>query len=186
LRRPTIAKFLDKQPVLTGNKVRLRPRELGDAVDEYKWRTDDELCTLDATIPLTFSYEEFFERYSLELEYPGLTCNYAIETLNGIHIGDCSIFNVSYFSDTAEVGIMIGNRKFWDRGYGSDALMTLLHFTFETSDLNKVMLRTLERNVRAQKCFEKCGFEQCGSLVKGEHSFVLMEVGRKNFSKPAQ
>ena len=39
LRRSTIFEFLNRQPVLTGKKVRLRPRKLEDAANEYRWRT---------------------------------------------------------------------------------------------------------------------------------------------------
>lgn len=186
MRRPTLFKFLDEQRALKGKKTNLRPRNMGDAADEYKWRTDIELCRLDATIPLTYTYEEFLERYSLELEYPGLTCNYAIETFDGIHIGDCSLFNISYFSDTAEVGILIGDRKYWGAGYGSDALTAFLDYMFEAPDLKRIMLRTLSDNTRARKCFEKCGFRFCGSQLKEQYSFILMEVERRYLSKPAQ
>ena len=179
MRRPTIFEFLNKQPALSGKKVRLRPRGPEDAADEYRWRTDDELCRLDATVPLAYTFKEFLERYSLELEYPGLTCNLAIDTLDGMHIGDCSLFNISHFNDSAEVGIMIGDKKYWGQGYGADALLTFLSYIFQAPGVNKVLLRTLECNARAQKCFEKCGFKPCGSLIRGEHRFVLMEVERQ-------
>jgi RimJ/RimL family protein N-acetyltransferase len=178
LRRSTIFQFLNRQPVLTGGKVRLRPRRLEDAADQYRWRCDEVLCNLDASIPTGFSFAEFLDRYSVELEYPGLTSTLAIDTLDGKHIGECSLFNFDFLSNTAELGVLIGEKDFWGRGYGTDAVNLLLLDIFATSDLNRLFLRTLDWNIRAQKCFEKCGFTATGSVTSGDYRFTVMEIVR--------
>jgi len=161
---------------LAGRIVRLRSRRLEDAADEYRWRTDEEMCRLDATTPIDLTYPEFMERHFVELEYPGLTYTLAIDALDGRHIGNCSMFNFDILNNSAETGILIGEKAYWDRGYGSDALNTFLQHVFDTSSIQRVMLRTLDWNQRAQKCFEKCGFRPSGSLAKGEYNFILMEI----------
>ena len=179
MRRSNIFQFLNRQLILTGGKVRLRPRRLEDAADQYRWRRDEELCSLDASIPTSFSFAEFLDRYSVELEYPGLTCTLAIDTLDGKHIGECSLFNFDVLSNTAELGVLIGEKDFWGRGYGTDALNILLNDIFATSDLNRLLLRTLDWNIRAQKCFEKCGFTASGRVVSGDYHFIVMEIVRQ-------
>jgi RimJ/RimL family protein N-acetyltransferase len=178
VRRSTIFEFLDRRPVLAGDEVSLRPRTLDDCADEYAWRTDGELCRLDASTPLPMTLDEFRNRYSAELEFPGLTYTLAIDTRQSIHIGVVSLFNLDFMQGSAEVGIMIGEKATWDRGYGTDALKSLLDFAFEVSSLNSVSLRTLDWNLRAQRCFEKCGFSRYGALRRGEYSFVLMRTRR--------
>ena len=178
MRRSTIFQFLNRQLTLTGRKVRLRPRRLEDAADQYRWRCDEDLCRLDASIPTSFTFAEFFDRYSVELEYPGLTCTMAIDTLDGKHIGECSLFNFDFLSNTAEFGILVGEKDFWGRGHGTDAVNVLLQNIFATSDLSKLLLRTLAWNVRAQKCFEKCGFVAGGSVISGDYHFIVMEKAR--------
>jgi len=162
--------------VLTGNKVRLRPRRLDDAAAEYKWRRDEELCLLDASEPLTLGYNEFLERYSVELEFPGLTYTLAVDTLDGDHIGSCSLFNFDLTGNSAETGIVIGEKPYWERGYGEDAINTFMLDIFQTSGLQRLILRTLDWNARARACFEKCGFVSRGSMVRGEHRFIIMQV----------
>jgi len=179
LPRSTIFQFLNRQSVLTGSKVRLRPRRLEDAADQYRWRCDEDLCSLDASIPTSFSFAEFLDRYSVELEYPGLTCTPAIDTLDDQHIGECSLFNFDFLSNTAELGVLIGEKDFWGRGYGTDAINILLQDIFTTSDLNKLFLRTLDWNIRARKCFEKCGFTAIGSVTSGDYRFTVMEIVRR-------
>lgn len=180
MRRSPIFEFLNKQPVLTGRQVRLRPRKLEDGADEYRWRTDEELCRLDAAIPLDFSFADFLDRYSIELEFPGLTYTLAIDTLDGMHIGQCSLFNLDFLNGSIEIGIMIGEKALWGRGYGTDSVETFKSHIFETSDVDIIVLRTLDWNQRARRCFQKCGFTPCGNLTKGEHNFVLMDIRRSS------
>ena len=186
MRRSTVFQFLNRQLTLTGRKVKLRPRRLEDADDQYRWRRDEEICRLDASIPTSFAFAEFLDRYSVELEYPGLTCTLAIDTLDGKHIGECSLFNFDFLSNTAEFGILIGEQDFWGRGYGTDAVSVLLHDVFATSDLNSLLLRTLGWNTRAQKCFEKCGFTASGSVVSGDYHFIVMEMVRRKATENIQ
>jgi len=140
---------------------------------------DEELCHLDATELLTCSYEEFYLRYSAELEFPGLTHTLAIDTLDCIHIGTCSLFNFNLAGNSAEIGIMLGEKMYWGRGYGEDALNTFMLDIFEVSGLQSLILRTLDWNVRARTCFEKCGFVPRGDIVRGEQRFIIMQAMRK-------
>ncbi len=186
MRRSTIFEFLNRQPELIGEKVRLRPRRLEDAADEFRWRMDEELCKLDAAIPITLSYSEFRDRYALELEYPGLTYTLAIDTLDGGHVGNCSLFNFDFLNSVGEIGILIGEKAYWERGYGPDAVKTFISYIFETSEINRVILRTLNWNSRAQRCFEKCGFQPFGNLSRGEYNFILMDIKRQGLLTEAQ
>ena len=76
---------------------------------------------------------------------------------------------------------MIGDRDYWDKGYGEDTVATLVDYIFRETGLKRVYLKTLESNSRAQKCFQKCGFVWCGRLLNDEFNFVLMETFRKQW-----
>jgi RimJ/RimL family protein N-acetyltransferase len=176
LRRPIVFGSLSKLPTLTGSKVRLRPKRLQDAANDYGWRRDAELCRLDAAIPILCSFEEFLENYVEELHHPSLSYRFAIETLDGKHIGNCSYFNIE--ETESEMGIMIGDRAYWNQGYGADAILTSLNHIFSQTKLKRIHLKTLTWNFRAQKCFQKCSFVPCGQLIRGDHTFIIMEIRR--------
>ena len=176
MRKPSFFAILTKPPLLTGNKVKLRPKRLQDAATDYNWRQDVELCRLDAAPPLMCSFEEFLENYSDDLRRLNRSYRFAIETKDGKHIGNCSYFNLDETKQEAEMGIMIGDRAYWNMGYGSDTILTSLDYFFLRTNLKRVHLRTLIWNIRAQKCFQKCGFVPCGQMVLGEHNFMLMEI----------
>jgi RimJ/RimL family protein N-acetyltransferase len=176
LRRPSISNALNRPPILTGTKVKLRPKRLRDAATDYSWRQDTELCRLDAATPILCTFEEYLRDYAEELQRPSQGYRFAIETLDGKHIGNCSYFNLDETKMGAEVGIMIGDRAYWNHGYGADAILTSLNYIFSQTNLKRIYLKTLNWNVRAQKCFRKCGFIPCGQLICGDHAFIIMEI----------
>lgn len=78
---------------------------------------------------------------------------------------------------------MIGDRDYWDRGYGADTVANLLDYVFRKTKLNRLYLKTLVANKRAQKCFAKCSFTPYGRLQKDGYSFILMELHREDWEK---
>jgi ribosomal-protein-alanine N-acetyltransferase len=185
LRGPSIFSTSAGPPLLVGSKAKLRPKRLRDAVNDYSWRRDVELCRLDAATPILCSFEEFLESYIEELYRTGRSYRFAIETLEGRHIGNFSYFNIDETKMEAEMGIMIGDRAYWNLGYGSDVILTSLDHVFSQTKLKRIYLKTLNWNVKAQKCFQKCGFTVCGQLTRGDHYFILMEIHRPAKLKPS-
>jgi RimJ/RimL family protein N-acetyltransferase len=169
---------LTNPPILTGSKVRLRPKSLQDAINDYSWRKDSELCRLDATQTISSSFEEFMKYYAEKPAYPSRACQFAVETFDGKHIGNCSYFNIDEIRLEAELGIMIGDRAYWNQGYGADVIKTSVNHFFWEIGLKRIHLKTLDWNIRAHKCFEKCGFTACGHLSRAEFSFKIMEIHR--------
>tara|TARA_Y100000815_G_C13014241_1_gene376747 strand:+ start:182 stop:505 length:324 start_codon:yes stop_codon:yes gene_type:complete len=76
----------------------------------------------------------------------------------------------------AELGIMIGDKGYWGKGYGTDIVKTLLTHLFLDIALDRVYLHTLAWNYRAQASFEKAGFKKVRSVRRGGQEFLLMEV----------
>ncbi len=166
--------------MIIGSQIILREKRLADARDDYAWATDPELAQLDAVPVLTTTFSQYLSDYADELRNPHPTSRrFAIDTLDSKHIGNCSYYNISETKGKAELGIMIGNRDYWDKGYGTDAVTTLANYIFCQTNLKRIYLKTLESNTRAQKCFQKYGFTRYGHLVKDGFSLVLMEIHRK-------
>lgn len=170
--------------MITGSKIRLRNKKIDDARDDYTWQTDAELARLDAAPRLTIAFPIYLIDYADELCYPSSArYQFAIETLDGKHIGNCSCYNIDETMSEAELGIMIGDRDYWDKGYGSDAVSTLVNYIFQHTNLQRIYLKTLNHNKRAQECFKKCLFTPYGQSVKDAYSFILMEIHRKQWQK---
>ena len=168
--------------MIVGSKVILRKKILADARNDYTWDTDPELAQLDAASVIATTFSQYLSGYTNELVDFLLTgTRFAVETLDGKHIGNSIYYNISQTKGEAELGIMIGNRNYWDKGYGADAVTTLVSYIFRQTNLNRIYLKTLESNTRAQKCFQKCGFIPYKHSVKNGFSFMFMEMHRKQW-----
>jgi RimJ/RimL family protein N-acetyltransferase len=169
---------------ITGEKIRLRDKKLSDVHNDYRWQSDPELAKLDAAPTLIMSFAVYLLDYASVLHrhdhhrYP-----LAVETLDSKHIGNCTCYDIDEKKGEAQVGIMLGNRDYWDKGYGTDAINTLVDHIFRTSGLNRLYLKTLDWNLRAQKCFAKCEFTPCGQFKRDGHNFLLMELKREQWEK---
>jgi len=170
--------------MIIGSKIRLREKGLADAPNDYSWQTDPELARLDAAPLLNVTFSQYLSDYTSELRYlSSIRCPFAVEILDGTHIGNCLFYGIDEAKGEAELGIVIGSRHYWDKGYGTDAVTTLVSYIFCQTNLNRLYLKTLDWNTRAQKCFQKCGFTPYGHMVKDGFNFVLMEIYRKQWEE---
>ena len=173
--------------MIIGSKVKLRNKRLADAFNDYTWQTDPALARLDAVPRLNITFSEYLSAHASELRYPSSTRRqFAIDTPDGKHIGNCVYYGINETKGEAELGIMIGNRNYWDKGYGTDAVTTLVSYIFRQTKLKRIYLKTLDSNSRAQKCFQKCGFASHGHTVRDGFRFVLMEIHRKQWEEQHQ
>jgi RimJ/RimL family protein N-acetyltransferase len=165
-------------------RVKIRLKRISDARDDYAWQTDPELARLDAADPLSMSYPQFLSEFTFDLCYPGSHRHeFAVETSEGLHIGNCVYYNLNPSEGKTEIGIMIGNREYWNQGYGPEVVNILLDYIFKRTDLGRVYLTTLDWNVRAHKCFLKCGFKPCGETTRDNYKFINMAIQRDEWQK---
>jgi RimJ/RimL family protein N-acetyltransferase len=168
--------------MIKDGKSILCQKSLSDAPDDYTWQTDPELAHLTATIPLTTSFTDYLLEYASQLRNGQPTKHqFAIKTRGGRHIGNCACYSINNEWGEAEIGIFIGDRRYWDKGYGTDAITSLIDFVFKRINARRIHLKTLESNKRAQKCFYKCGFTMCGSMINNGNNFILMELHRSQW-----
>ncbi len=171
---------------IEGKLVRIREKKVEDIPDEYAWRVDEELSRLDATRPLTMSYDDFLKYSKEEMQFPNFRSKrLAVETIEGVHIGNVMYYDLNMRNSETELGIMIGNKEYWGKGYGTDIVKTLLKHLFEDLKLERVYLHTLSWNYRAQSSFSKSGFREIRSVRRGGQDFLLMEVNRKDWKEEA-
>ncbi len=165
-----------------GSKVRIREKREEDIRNEYAWRVDPELSRLDATRPLTMSYEDFFRYSREEMKFPNYRSKrLAVDTLEGLHIGNIMYYDLNRRDRQAELGVMIGDKEYWGNGYGTDTVNILLRHLFATMELDRVYLHTLSWNYRAQASFNKSGFKSVRNVKRGGQDFILMEVLRTDW-----
>ena len=152
-------------------KIRLRAFEKEDLDTIVKW-VNTEAVTQYLSDSLIYPISRADEAKWLE----SVTVTnhrekvFAIETLDKELVGSVGLHNINWVERKAELGIMIGEPRFWGQGYGSDAVREILRIAFEKMNLNRVYLRVFENNPRAIRVYEKCGFQKEG-VLRQDHYF---------------
>lgn len=101
---------------------------------------------------------------------------------DGRCIGTIRLHQLVEADRRARLAVGLFDRRFWSRGYGSEAIRLLLAYGFGTMRLHRIDLRVLAYNVRAIRAYEKCGFvregvERESALVNGVwHDDIIMSV----------
>lgn len=94
-------------------------------------------------------------------------------------IGSTGFMTINWVVRSAEFGILIGDQSHWDQGYGTEVTEMMVNHAFESLNLNRLMLRVNVENPRAQRAYEKVGFQLEGrlrqaSLVHGKPADILI------------
>ncbi len=168
-----------------GAQVVLRDKVLADGHDDHRWRSDEELAELDAAPRLRQPLMDFLRDYEIELSNPTpWTRRYAIDTLDGVHIGNCMLYDIDTVNGQCEIGIILGDRDYWSKGYGRAALRLLIAKCFEMPSMKRLYLHTLEWNARARRAFAACGFREARPVRRGGRNFIRMEIARADWQAP--
>jgi RimJ/RimL family protein N-acetyltransferase len=94
---------------------------------------------------------------------------FAIE-VGGVFIGDMGLFHVNRVTGTAELGIGIGDKDYWGKGYGRDAIRLLVDYGFRLLNLRRIWLEVHGGNERGLRCYRAVGFVEEGR--QREHNWV--------------
>ena len=152
--------------MICGERVRLRAVERSDLPYFQEWLSDAEVTEGLATwLPLSMADEEqWFERMlRLEPEEKPLAIDLK-EDAGWRLIGNSGFFNIEWTNRCAEVGLFIGDKSVWNKGYGTETVRLLLKHGFESLNLNRIYLRVYSTNPRARRSYEKVGFVLEGTL----------------------
>ena len=93
------------------------------------------------------------------------------------YIGTIELYDIR--RTEATLGIIIGERSHWSKGFGPEAIQALLEYAFDNLCLERVTLSTFEDNPRAQSAFKKVGFVERRRVSAGKgRTDVQMELRR--------
>jgi len=167
-----------------GKRCYLSPIDPADVEKYTAWLNDLEVARSLNVAPLSISLPA--EREALDKLARGQV--YGIILLEGDRlIGNCGFVALDHLNRTGEIGIFIGTKEYWGRGYGEEALRLLLGYGFDYLNLRSVMLQVYSFNERAIACYRKAGFRELGRRRKAllregaEHDLVYMDILDEEF-----
>lgn len=146
--------------MIIGEQERLRAAEREDLPRFVEWLNDPEVRQgLTLYLPLSMDEEE--QWFTQMIERPAVEHVWVIETMQDgewIPVGTCGFHEMDWRARHSEVGIVIGEKTFWNQGIGTRTMQLLLRYGFNTLNLNRIALRVFANNPRAVRCYEKVGF----------------------------
>jgi RimJ/RimL family protein N-acetyltransferase len=165
-----LRELIEHRP-LEGRLIRLRPREMEDEPAMHSWINDPDVTqNLAARYPYSHEAEREFVKSVTKIDYSN--AGFGIETLaEGKFIGSLGFHKTEAESRSATLGIMIGEKDYWNRGYGTDAMRVLCRFGFEQMNLHRIELEVLAVNSRARRVYEKVGFQHEGTRRDAFYKF---------------
>jgi RimJ/RimL family protein N-acetyltransferase len=176
--------------MLVGKLVTLRALTEADLPRLTQFKNDVEFELLgggDPPRPRSLAREQqSFAEHAKNKDSP----TFAIEA-DGLFIGDCGLFHVNRCDGTADVGVGIGDRAYWGRGYGREALTLLVDYGFRMQNLRKLCLQVHGSNERALRSYRAVGFVEEGRQREQTWSggryedLVLMGLFRSDFQAAA-
>ncbi|MDX1378084.1 MAG: GNAT family protein [Anaerolineales bacterium] len=152
--------------IYTGRLVRLSALDADQASKAFsRWDRDSEFRRLlDSGVAFLPSQKEMKKWIEKDLdERSNDQFWFAMRKLDDdTLLGDISLYVVNWTSRDAFVGLGIGERNFWGKSYGTDAMRVLLRYAFTEVNLKRVTLGVFEYNPRAIRSYEKAGFRHEG------------------------
>jgi len=156
--------------IFRGSLVRLTsesPEVLSKAF--VKWNRDTEQHRLACDDPAQlWSEKNIREHMENNPEDSPNSFRFCIRSLtDDVLIGSMDIWVHSWTQAEGWIGISIGERDYWGKGYGTDAMRLIVQYGFIELNLCRISLGVHAYNERAVKSYEKVGFTLEGRM-RGE------------------
>lgn len=156
--------------MLVGQLVTLRAMTREDLPKLWAFNNDLEVeLAGGGDPPMPQSFERLVADWEREAAKGGRDDAWFAIEANGEFIGQCGLMHINETARTAELGIGIGDKRYWGRGYGREAVNVLLEYAFRYRNLRRVWLWVHADNERAIRSYVACGFVEEGRLR--EHVF---------------
>lgn len=160
--------------MIVGNRIRFRAIEKEDLPSFVRWLNDPEVKQgLSLLYPLSLAEEE--EWFTATLKKAPRERPMAIEIQpdpqkdHWVFVGNCGFFDINLENRSAEIGIHIGEKKYWNKGFGTNAIRLALKHGFANMNLHRIYLRVYESNLRAIRSYEKAGFLLEGKMREAQY-----------------
>ena len=116
---------------LVGRKVSLRILTIDDVDGKYAgWMNDEETTQFLESRGRSYSIEDLKSYVEKIKECKSDILFGIFENDNNMHVGNIKIGKIDSFHMHAEIGIMIGDKSCWGKGYGTEAIGLVMKYAF--------------------------------------------------------
>jgi ribosomal-protein-alanine N-acetyltransferase len=149
---------------LRGERVVLRPLTPEDAAVLASWVNDDDVTYFMFTGQRPAAVARVAEEIRRQGEDSAHIVFVVEDRATGKPIGTAGLYDAHTTARKAEFRVLLGDREFWNKGYGTEITELLTFYGFDRLNLNKVWLGVIVENAGAVRAYEKAGFRVEGRL----------------------
>src|SRR3989338_2902807 len=144
---------------LVGEKVYLNALEAADVNDEYLgWLNDAEVMRYLGSAGAWSTRESLLKYLGRFRESPSDLLLAVRDRQTGLHIGNVTINHVDWTMRAGHLGIMIGRKEYWGKGYALEAMKLFIDYLFHEVKLRKITAGAPVDNVASIVTLKKLGF----------------------------
>lgn len=154
---------IDPHLRLSANRVHLRPLTLADAQGPYpSWLNDPEVCRYNSHGEREYT-PAMAEAYITQVNTSPTDRVFAVvDSATDTHIGNIALQKIHWAYQNAEYAILMGDTRYWGKGYALEASKCLLDYGFTTLGLHRIYCGTSADNVPMQKLAVAMGMQPEG------------------------
>ena len=155
--------------MIDGENVRLGPLKKEYIPLYVKWFNNPEMLQYLMMIrPLTRENEEEWYANAIKNQNAVFFAILLIDGGKDHLIGNCAV-KIDWKNKLGHLGITIGEKDNWGKGYGTEAMQLLVNYCFQTLNMHKVELNVYDFNTRAIKSYTKLDFKKEGCNRKSHY-----------------
>lgn len=170
------------KPFIDGKDIYLRELEAEDINENYQqWFNDSEVCRFNSHHRFPNYRQNMQDYYDHVIKSKNNLILAIVDKQTDKHIGNISLQDIDQINRSAELAIIIGDKNYWGRGVGKEAVNLIVRHGFKSINLNRIYCGTADNNVGMQKIAEACGFKKegaaRGALFKDGHYHDMINYG---------
>jgi len=152
-----------KNPFLVAEHVYLRTLSADDLNDRYReWFNDSEVCQYNSHHRFPNYNEDMRRYYETTIQSHDNLILAICDKVTDAHIGNVSLQNIDLLNQSAEFAILIGDKSYWNRGFGREVASLIIEHGFDQLNFHRIYCGTMENNVGMQKLALALGFKEEG------------------------
>lgn len=149
--------------ILRGERIRLAALTRNDLPTFASWYEDAGFSRLLDAVPAAPKSPEQWEKWLKKTEEDKASYVFAIRRAESEELlGYLELDGILWNHQHCWIGIGLGERENWGRGYGREAMELALKFAFHELNLHRVQLSVFSYNQQAINLYKKLGFVQEG------------------------
>jgi len=153
-----------QNPFILGESIYLRGLERADLKNMLRWANDAEVTHYMFMGALPGNIESLEKEYEQLVNSRNDIAMAVIDKKTDTHLGNVGLYAINWITRAAEFRIIIGEKDFWSKGFGTEATKLCITYGFDKLNLNRIWLGTNAEHKAAVRCYEKAGFKPEGVL----------------------